>query len=69
MTEAFTLLLETTLGGRIVKGAGAMRIADGLAEINGRTVETRRVSLELLVALAPVSAGETAEPLLIEGRV
>jgi len=26
MSEAFTILLETTLGGRIVKGAGAMRV-------------------------------------------
>lgn len=66
MDEAFAILLETAADGSFVVGAGAVQVSGGMREFEGRTVEIRRVSLDLMLVRATGDA--PAMPQQIESR-
>ena len=58
MTTTFAIRLGTTPDGRPFMGTGSLELIDGEIELNGRHLQTRRVTLELIVAVA---SGELAQ--------
>ena len=57
MAERFRIFVDATVDGETVVGAGRVEVVHSLRYVNGTLVETRRVSLEVLLAIVPGSGG------------
>lgn len=66
MDGAFSALVSRAADGSVIAVAGAVQIIGASRELHGQSMELRRISIELLVAVVTPLSPPPAPPLRIE---